>query len=70
VGRHSLCLQNTELAVTALLRTNCHSNMLRSVPSSYATALSRKYLLTGAVGLYWFNKHSASGATRPRASHL
>jgi len=47
--------------------------MHRLVPSSYkntfATVWSRKYLLTRAVGQYWFNKRSASGATRlvPRA---
>ena len=48
----------------------CHSNMHRLVPSSYVTAWSRKYLLTGAVGLYWFNKRSALGAMHPRASRL
>jgi len=44
--------------------------MHRSVPSSYVTAWSRKYLLTGAVGLYWFNMRSASGTTCPCASRL
>ncbi len=60
---------HTKLA-TVLLCTDNHGNAYPTIAPGYVTAWARKYLLTGAIGLYWLYKCSALGRYAPSCLSL
>ncbi len=47
-----------------------HGNAHPTIAPGYVTAWARKYLLTGAIGLYWLYKRSALGRYAPSCLSL
>ncbi len=61
---------HTNKLATVLLCMDYHGNAHPTIAPGYVTAWARKYLLTGAIGLYWLYKRSALGRYAPSCLSL